>query len=635
IGVVRKRVILEVNRLVCEMTGYSRDELIGSNARIFYPDQEEFEVVGRGKYHQIAESGTGTVETRWQRKDGSILDVLLSSTPIEAGNLSGRVTFTALDITERKQAEKALKESELRFRHLFEQVPTLAVQGYDMDGVATYWNSASEKLYGYSSEEAVGRYLLDLIIPDEMRSMVRVDMKAMADTGISIPSSELILKRKDGSRVTVYSSHAIVKKIDGHPELFCIDIDLTELKRIEQNLLLAKEQAEAASRAKSEFLANMSHEIRTPINGIMGMMQLLQLTDLEPDQAQYVDMAINSSNRLTRLLTDILDLSRIEAGKMEFFDAEFVIRDLADSVSDLFTVTARDKGVTLKYILDPAIPARLVGDEARVRQILFNLVGNGLKFTGQGHVGLEMSLLAAKDQDDRCRVLFSVSDTGIGIPEDKLKTLFEPFVQVATSYTRSYQGAGLGLAIVKRLVDLMGGTVAIDSRVGLGTRVDVILPFDLPVGTALTEAGAGSRKAGAPLRILLAEDDPSNALPIRKLLENAGHITAVAENGKRALDLLAAQDFDVVLMDVQMPVMNGVEATQAIRTSPELGSKRNIPIIALTAYAMLGDREKFLEAGMDDHLAKPVRIEDLEKVLERVREGDFGSGADAGSMERP
>ncbi|SMP42671.1 PAS domain S-box-containing protein [Desulfonatronum zhilinae] len=523
------------------------------------------------------------------------------------------------DITEQKRAEEALCESEARFRSLFEHVPTVAVQGYGMDGVTLFWNKASERFYGYSPDEAIGKNLVDLIIPDEMRAGVVQEIKAMSETGTPVPAAELHLKRKDGSRIQVYSSHAIIHRPGQPPELFCIDVDLTELKQAERALLAAKEQAEASNQAKSEFLANMSHEIRTPLNGIMGMMQLLEDTTLDSDQRQYVQLCMSSANRLTRLLSDILDLSRVEANKMTIHEAEFVVQELADSVSGLFTFNAQAKGVALECNVDSAIPFKLIGDEARVRQILFNLVGNSLKFTEKGHVRVEMTL-SASDTNDNADVLFTVTDTGIGIPEDGAKHLFDPFFQVDASSTRNFQGAGLGLTIVKRLVDLMGGKIAVESEVGQGTTVRVLLPFKRPAGAGIPdqiEVTGQLHEAKHKLRILFVEDEPSNALPTRKLLEKAGHAVTLAEDGQQALDLFKDQDFDVILMDIQMPVMNGVEATKGIRSSTDLGPKKDIPIIALTAYAMFGDKEKFLEAGMDDYLAKPVRMEDLEKVLEK------------------
>jgi len=394
----------------------------------------------------------------------------------------------------------------------------------------------------------------------------------------------------------------------------------------------------------------MSHELRTPLNGVMGIMQLLQTSRLDEEQKRWISMAIKSSERLARLLTDILDISRIEAGRMELVDEEFNLQELCDSVCELFIATSKEKDVSLECAIDASMPLKLIGDAARIRQVLFNLVGNAQKFTERGKVTVDMVPLSSP-QKGTVRVLFSISDTGIGIPDDKVDTLFKPFVQVDGSYTRSHQGAGLGLAIVKRLVDLMGGKISMESTVGKGTTVHVVLPLKLPKGKDIpAEQGPEqSAEARQSLRILLAEDEPSNALPVMKLLQKAGHKVALAENGQQTLDLFTAQGFDVILMDVQMPVMDGVEATKRIRSQelevksqePENGESisdpqvsgfspqsfqhssipasqhSRIPIIALTAYAMAGDREKFLEAGMDDYLSKPVKMEDLERVLER------------------
>ena len=608
--------IVDCNPPFVELMGSSREKLIGFNtAKQSTPEMRA--TIARALAGEVA-----VFENEYTSITGGMSKTLrVVFNPINPGGAPTGVIATLEDIGERRRSEKALQESEARFRNLFEQVPSVAVQGYAPDGTTIYWNSASETLYGYTAQEAVGRNLLDLIIPPEAREFVREDMQSMARTGIPIPAGELTLMRKDGSTVLVFSSHVIVKKPEGSQELFCIDVDLSRRQEAENALLLAKEAAEAASQAKSEFLANMSHEIRTPINGVMGMLQLMETTSLDDEQRQYVHLATSSVNRLSRLLSDILDLSRVEAGRMEIRVAPFDMREVCESVTSLFALTARNKGLDLACRVDPALPGTLLGDETRLRQVLFNLTGNALKFTDTGRVRIDIEVLEP-ERNGTLRARFSVTDTGIGIATDRLGEIFEPFRQVENSFTRSYQGAGLGLAIVQRLVGLMDGSIDIESSPGQGTTVSVVLPFKVPGD----EAQPGSPESGVltgrrSLRILLVEDDPSNQLPIQIFMGKAGHETVVAEDGRKALDILAAQDFDCVLMDIQMPVMDGLETTKAIRASAPLGARRDIPIIAMTAYAMTGDREKFLAAGMNGYVAKPVDLAQLLRVIGEVLGG--------------
>jgi len=451
--------------------------------------------------------------------------------------------------------------------------------------------------------------------------------------------------------------------------------DITERKRAERELIEANRQANSASETKSLFLANMSHEIRTPLNGILGALQLLKADLADPEHAGYVNLAIRSAQRLAHLLTDLLDLSRVEAGRMPVASEPFDVARLGEAVRELFQFELGTRGLSLDVELAPGLPQTVLGDEGKARQILFNLVGNALKFTERGGVRLSLSPLSrpflrsvraggavadeagagmagrngasgngagaglaggangggpgGADGTDGADagghvagILFMVEDTGKGIPDAQLHSIFDPFTQGDNSYVRRHQGAGLGLSIVRRLVALLGGTICVDSEEGRGTAFYVTLPFRAVARCEVPPEVVHCPpppQNGTPVRVLLAEDDATTRLVGQRLLQKAGYRVTLAVDGDDALARLAAEEVDVVLMDIHMPNTDGITAASTIRTSPRFADKRNVPILAVTAAAMAGDRERFLAAGMDGYVAKPFDMADLVEEIECAR----------------
>jgi two-component system CheB/CheR fusion protein len=527
------------------------------------------------------------------------------------------------------------------FEHMGSGVAVYEAVDDGRDFVFRDFNPTAERITRIRREQAVGRRLLELF-PNMDRSGLVGAMRRVWRTGEFVHLAPF--HYRDAVREG-WRENRIYRLPSG--EVVTIFDDVTDRMRAEEEIVRAKEAAEASSRSKSEFLANMSHEIRTPLNGVLGMLQLLQETPLDDEQGEYVDTAIKSSRRLTGLLSDILDLSRVESGKLSVSEAVFKAADLRESVLELFGPVAREKDVLLSYVNRKGVPARLLGDEARLRQILFNLVGNALKFTERGEVSVEAALLPgpggpaeADDEPRPVRLLFTIVDTGVGVPEAYQELVFQPFTQVEGSLARPHGGAGLGLAIVQRLVALLGGEITMESAPEGGTTVCVAVPLRavppgsrgtaFPMGAPLSlppvePAGASDVPfvpARTGLRILVAEDDSVNQVALRGMLEKAGHLPVLADNGERALELLAEGAFDCVLLDIQMPVLDGMATAQRIREiegerEGEGGGPRTA-LIALTAHAMVGDMEKFLAAGMDDYIAKPVEMRTLLRVIDRA-----------------
>jgi PAS domain S-box-containing protein len=520
---------------------------------------------------------------------------------------------TIQDISERKSVELKLQESIERYTSL-KKYNHDAIISLDLEGVIMNTNAMAEQLTGYSVNEMIGMNLSRFIGETNLRRLL-----SGSEDSTLIEKDIDRIERIDGRYAEVLTTIApiiINKEMTGY---YIIVKDITAQKK----LLIEKEAAENTNKAKSEFLAMMSHEIRTPMNGVIGMTDLLLDTpDLTDEQKDYVQIISKSGNTLLNLINDILDFSKIESGKTEFLEEPFNVSETIEEALDVLMSKAREKDLKMTVSVSPDVPRRVIGDSKRLRQVLLNIIGNAIKFTYTGGVTIFVEKMG--NHDHAVKLQFTIKDTGIGIPEEKLGNLFEPFYQLDHFMTRKSEGTGLGLAISRKLVELMGGEIWIERQADSdeqGATFMFTVSFseeEEPVALKEPSEAQGEQHNIQPLKILIAEDHKVNQIVMQKMLNKMGHMTSLSENGSEVIRAVAYETYDIIFMDVQMPIMDGVEATKVIKET--LPPERRPYIVAVTANALNGDREKYMAAGMDEYISKPIKSIDVVGMIEKYRE---------------
>jgi len=559
------------------------------------------------------------LEYRIVRPDGELRWVNVKMLPVRdhVGEIISR-TGIAVDITEYKSIEDKLKNN---LKDLLEsqRIAHLGTWRLDLETNHVVWSEELYKMYGFNPSLPVPDYTehMKLFTPESWDQLSSA-LEGTRTTGIPY-ELELEMVIHDESNGWMWVRGEAETNTEGRIiSIWGAAQNITASKAVEKELIKAKENAENSNAAKSQFLSNMSHEIRTPMNGFMGIIQLMQMTELTEEQQDLMGIAKSSSDRLLNLVGDILDYSRIEAGKIQFEKKTFNLGKMIKDTKDLFEVSAAKSGLLIEVSIGSDVPNNLVGDSFRLKQILSNLIGNAVKFTPKGNIKIDVKNIKVQNNEG-VQLEFVVKDTGIGIPLDKVDVLFKRFSQVDNSYTRKYGGSGLGLSICKGLVEQMGGEIWVGSIAGEGSRFCFTCVFEKAVEqidfieptTAVMQP-----QELKDISILIVEDDAVSRTVVEKFATRKSWKVTIAENGKQAIDIFKQNSFDIVLLDVQMPVMNGYETTGIIRLL-ESSKGTHTPIIAMTAFALKGDREKCLEAGMDDYLSKPVNVDEFYAAVEK------------------
>ena len=615
--------ITYANDRFCEISGYTRAELIGINHRVVNSGYHGAQVYSQ-MWQTISQGAVWNGEICNRNKQGGHYWVAATIVPLMgADGLPEQYIAIRTDITARKNFEAQLAEQLGFVEVLLEATPT-AIYLKDTSGRYLRFNKAFEELFGIARTEWIGKTVFDLVPGAPAAMMHTKDLELFASGTVQTYEANFTNRKTGAVRDGLYWKAPLTDAEGVVTGLVGTILDVTDKNLLEHALRDAKRVAEAANQAKSDFLANMSHEIRTPMNGVIGMTDLALDTELSATQREYLSTVRSSAQSLMVILNDILDFSKIEAGKLNIEAVEFSLASTIEETLKSISARTEKKGLALVCRLAPDLPKQVIGDAGRIRQVLTNLCDNAVKFTALGSVTVAVECVPLNVAGYEVRL--SIQDTGIGIPPDKQKGVFEAFSQADTSTTREFGGTGLGLTICARLVELMGGRIWLESEPGRGStfhftvHVQAVpsLNADPTVVPALLQGGTAAIfpvEEERSLRVLLVEDHPINQMLATTLLKKWGHRVVLAKNGQEAVDLFPGGAWDLVLMDMQMPVMGGLEATRLIRASEPPG--QHCPIVAMTANAMESDRQACMDAGMDAHLAKPFSAVAFQSVIQR------------------
>jgi PAS domain S-box-containing protein len=608
-----KGIITEANLTMASLIGIARNQIQKQPLSKYILKEDQASYYAHRKH--IFETGEPQeFEVRLVKENGDVFWAYFTATLTEDhdGIRASRIVVT--DISQQKQVENNLTESEERYRILFEYAG-VGIEYYKPDGMIISFNNKAAEKVGGRSEDFSGKFIYEVFPKQEADLYMHRIIKAVLSDELQEYEDHALSNHTQKWQFSTYS-----RVIDHDGNIAGVQIisqDITNRKNNELELLRAKEVAVIANEAKSQFLANMSHEIRTPLHSIMGVQQILEMTKLTDEQREYITIAKTASKSLMEVLNDILDYSKLETGKMELEKNDFCLEELISESATLFQLSAAKKGIRIETNYSKEIPRWVNGDGFRLRQILTNLIGNAIKFTPNGEVSIFVKKIAEFNHHN-IKLEFSVKDTGIGIATDKMDRLFRCFSQVDNSNTREYGGTGLGLSICKGLVEQMNGDIWFESIQGGGSTFYFTCVLEMcdegDVQSCEPQMLIVDVKQNRPLKILLVEDEEGNRLIVNKFTENMHWQLTSVENGKQAVDLLEKTSFDLILMDIQMPIMDGYTATQIIR---KMEVSKHTPIIAMTAFALKRDSDKCLEIGIDDYLLKPVAVQDFYEMIEK------------------